>query len=118
MTATIRGGKQHHKDIAQTTIDWAISRLGLSDRSFEITLVIQALDGCFGECYPARDAHRPRYFIKVSPDTTLRNFIGTILHEMIHVRQYLEGEWTGDGERECTEYEMFLTDELWKEGII
>jgi hypothetical protein len=37
---------------------------------------------------------------------------------MIHVRQYLEGEWVADGERECTEYEMFLTDELWKDGII
>ena len=118
MTATIRGGKQHHKDIAQITIDWAISRLGLSDSTFEVILVIQALDGYFGECYPARDAHRPQYMVKINPNQSLRNFIGTIVHEMIHVRQYLEGEWTGDGERECGELEMLLTDELWRQGLI
>ena len=37
---------------------------------------------------------------------------------MIHVRQYLEDVWVDDGERECTEFEKFLTDELWKENII
>jgi hypothetical protein len=116
--ATIRGGKQHHRDIAQTTIDWAISRLGLSEFEFDIILTIKSLDGYFGECYPARDAHRPRYIIKINPDQSLRNFIGTIVHEMIHVRQYLEGEWTHDGERECGELEMLLTDELWKSGTI
>ncbi len=116
--AIIRGGKQHHRDIAQTTIDWAISRLGLSEHTFEITLVIQALDGHYGECFPAREAHRLRYNITVSPDQSLRDFIGTIVHEMIHVRQYLENEWTGDGERECSELEMLLTDELWKQGLI
>ena len=116
--ATIRGGKQHHRDIAQTTIDWAISRLGLSEFEFDIILTIKSLDGYFGECYPARDAHRPRYIIKINPDQSLRNFIGTIVHEMIHVRQYLEGEWTHDGERECGELEMLLTDELWRQGLI
>tara|TARA_R100001082_G_scaffold110182_1_gene89389 strand:- start:605 stop:958 length:354 start_codon:yes stop_codon:yes gene_type:complete len=116
--ATVRGGKQHHNQIAQTVIDWAISRLGLSDYDFDLVVIIENLDGYYGECYPARDAHQKRYYIKVTPDTTLRNFIGTILHEMVHVRQYLEGEWVSDGERECTEFEMFLTDELWKEGII
>ncbi len=115
---TVRGGKQYHKDIANKATNWAISRLGLSDKPFEIVVVIQSLEDCHGECYPARDAHRPRYFIKVTPDTSLRNFVGTILHEMVHVRQYLEGEWTGDGERECEELEMFLTDELWRQGLI
>ena len=116
--ATIRGGKQHHRDIAQTTIDWAISRLGLSDHTFEIIMTIQPLDESYGECLPGREAHRPRYNVSINPEQSLRNFIGTIVHEMIHVRQYLEGEWTGDGERECRELEMLLTDELWKEGLI
>jgi len=118
MTAIIRGGKQHHRDIAQTTIDWAISRLGLSDSTFEVILVIQALDESYGECLPGREAHRPRYNVSINPEQSLRNFIGTIIHEMIHVRQYLEGEWTGDGERECSELEMLLTDELWRQGLI
>jgi hypothetical protein len=115
---TIRGGKKHHRDIAQITIDWAISRLGLLDRSFEIALVIQPLDGYCGECVPGKDTQRPRYHIKINPNQSLRNFIGTIVHEMIHVRQYLEGEWTQDGERECGELEMLLTDELWRQGLI
>ena len=122
---TIRGGKQHHKDIAQITIDWAISRLGLSETDFEIVLVIQALDGYFGECSPARDVDHPpglgparRYSIKINPDQPIRDFVGTIIHEMIHVRQYLEGEWTHDGERECGELEMLLTDELWRQGLL
>jgi len=42
----------------------------------------------------------------------------TIVHEMIHVKQYVRNEWTGDGEQEAEKLEDELTDELWKENIL
>jgi len=48
----------------------------------------------------------------------LRDFIMTIVHEMIHLKQYITNEWEGDGEEEAIELESKLTDELWKEGIL
>tara|TARA_R100000008_G_C3476081_1_gene111437 strand:+ start:194 stop:538 length:345 start_codon:yes stop_codon:yes gene_type:complete len=112
---TIRGGKQHERRIAQTTIDWAISNLSLQDHTFSLRLVIQALDDCYGECIHKK----PNAFtIRLNTNMTIRDFVSTLIHEMIHVRQYLEDTWTHDGERECGELEMFLTDELWKSGLI
>ena len=118
----IRGGKQHERRIAQTTIDWAISNLSLEDHTFSLRLVIQALEDCYGECLP--DKRRwlsdiPYSFvIKINTGMTIRDFVSTLIHEMIHVRQYIEDTWTHDGERECEELEMFLTDKLWQSGLI
>jgi len=113
---TIRGGKQHERRIAQITIDWAISNLSLQDHKFSLRLIIQALDGYYGECLP--DKKPNTYVIRLNTNMTIRDFVSTLIHEMIHVRQYIEGEWTGDGERECGELEMHLTDELWRSGLI
>ena len=117
ITFHITGGHAHLRRIAQTTLDWSHLRLGITSIiPRTITLTIEKLPDYCGECLPSR---RPNDFIiSISPDQSIRDFVGTVIHEMIHVRQYIEGEWTGDGERECGELEMLLTDELWRSGLI
>ena len=42
----------------------------------------------------------------------------TIIHEMIHIKQYVRNKWSGDGEKEAWNTQERLTDELWKEDIL
>ena len=113
----ITGGHAHLRRIAETTLDWSYKRLSItSNVSRTVTLTIEKLPDCHGECLPKKYSND--YNIRISSDQSIRDFVGTVIHEMIHVRQYIEGVWTHDGERECGELEMFLTDELWKSGLI
>jgi len=117
ITFHITGGHAHLRRIAKTTLDWSHLRLGItSAASRTITLTIENLPDYCGECLPKKYSND--YAISINPEQSIRDFVGTVIHEMIHVRQYIEGEWTGDGERECGELEMLMTDELWRSGLI
>jgi len=117
ITFHITGGHAHLRRIAKTTLDWSHLRLGITSIiPRTITLTIEKLPDYCGECLPSK--HPNNFNIIISPEQSIRDFVGTVIHEMIHVRQYIEGEWTGDGERECGELEMLMTDELWRSGLI
>jgi predicted metal-dependent hydrolase len=107
----------HEKTIAQKTIKWCIKRLGLSRfRNLNITVNISVLKDCWGSC---EEGNKDRsYIIHIHNDQTIRNYVRTIIHEMIHVKQYVRNKWTGDGEKEAEKLEEKLADELWKENIL
>ena len=53
------------------------------------------------------------------PYQPLRDFVATIVHEMIHVAQWEKNEWyETDGEKECEDLQYKLTDELWRKNIL
>ena len=107
----------HEKTIAQKTIKWCINRLGLSRiRNLNILMEISTLKDCWGTC---EEGNKDRsYIITIDSGQSIRNYVMTIVHEMIHVKQYVRNEWTGDGEKEAEKLEEELTDELWKENIL
>ena len=71
---------------------------------------------CYGMCVEGVVPHT--YVIHIARDQTLRDWVATLVHEMIHVNQWETGEWTGDGEKECEDLQYKITDRLWKEGVL
>jgi hypothetical protein len=51
-------------------------------------------------------------------DKYLRDFLATLMHELVHVLQWERGEWEDDGEKEAEDKQYELADEFWKEGLI
>ena len=110
----IRGGKKHHKEIAMLTAEWCILHFGLDDVAINFRL--EKYKDCWGYCVEGNKEHS--YNIKIATDQILRDFVATIVHEMVHVMQWETGKWIGEGEREASKLQYKLTDKLWKEGIL
>ena len=72
---------------------------------------------CCGLSY-AHDYELDVYVIEVALGQTLRDFIATVVHEMVHVKQWVTNRWWGDGEREARRLQYKLADKFWKEGLL
>ena len=114
----IVGGNNFESSIAKNTVAWCIKRLGLNRmRKLDVYVNIRyCRNYCAGYCEEG-NADRS-YIITIANNQSLRDFVMTIVHEMVHVKQWVRNEWTGDGESEAWELQEKLTDELWKENII
>ena len=53
------------------------------------------------------------YDIRICVNQSLRDFVATLMHELVHVQQWHENTWDGDGEKEATSLEYKLADEYW-----
>lgn len=71
---------------------------------------------CYGMCEEGLVPNT--YIIHVARDQTLRDWVATLVHEMIHVNQWETNEWSDDGEKECNDLQYKITDLLWKEGVL
>ena len=69
-------------------------------------------------CIDVRRRDEGGYDIEINFNQSLRDFVATIVHEMVHVKQYATGKWKGTGEREASNLQYKLTDKLWKENIL
>ena len=107
----------HEKTVARKTIQWCIKRLGLSRfRNLNITVNISVLKDCWGTC---EEGNKDRsYIIHVHNDQTIRNYVMTIVHEMIHVKQWEIGRWIDDGEEEAELRQYNIADKIWKGSVI
>jgi hypothetical protein len=59
-----------------------------------------------------------KFQIAVATNQTIRDFVMTVVHEMVHVKQYARKEWLLDGEPEAWGIQEILTDELWEDNVI
>lgn len=57
------------------------------------------------------------YFLALERRQSLRALMQTLMHELLHVRQYEEKLWSGDGEPEAISAEV-LADAVWLSGRI
>ena len=64
------------------------------------------------------DAFFNNYNIDIATDQSLRDFIATLMHEMVHVLQWERGSWKGEGEREATQLQYELADDFWRCGNV
>jgi hypothetical protein len=112
------GGKKFERDVATKTVVWSIKRLSLSRiKGIDIFIKIKSLNNCAGYCEELNDDDRS-FIIAVDNNQSLRDFVITVIHEMVHVRQYVRNKWEGDGETEAWSLQYSLADELWKDNIL
>ena len=68
--------------------------------------------GCWGDSEQISDTE---YSIRICTDQTLRDFVATVCHEMVHVNQWVTNKWSGDGEKEAEKLQYKMADKFWKE---
>tara|TARA_Y100000401_G_scaffold117519_1_gene126810 strand:- start:2582 stop:2920 length:339 start_codon:yes stop_codon:yes gene_type:complete len=73
--------------------------------------------GAWG-CSSPHPTQANKYDMTICIDQNTRNFIATVCHEMVHIKQWHRGKWRGDGEREASRMQYRLADRVWKLGLI
>ena len=112
---SVIGGQQHERDMTRTIVSWCINHFNLDVHKTSINVLLGVYDDCNGSCVDNDDGG---YDVEINFNQSLRDFVATITHEMIHVNQYITNKWQGDGEDEAYNMQYKLADELWKEGIL
>ena len=105
---------KYERQIIEATVKWCGEYLFLDNVS--ISIRIKNYDDCWGSCVEGEV--KKSYRITVANNQSLRDFVATVVHEMIHVKQWETGKWHGDGEEECDKRQYNITDKLWKCGVI
>tara|TARA_R100000008_G_C3516731_1_gene131721 strand:+ start:317 stop:661 length:345 start_codon:yes stop_codon:yes gene_type:complete len=111
----ISSGRKHEKQLIEKTIKWCMNKFRLKNIDITVRVDTKYKD-CWGSCIEG--SRENSYIITVVNKQTIRDFVATIVHEMVHVKQYQTGKWKGDGEREAEKLQYKLTDKLWKENIL
>jgi hypothetical protein len=113
-----RKATSKERDIAEAVVQWCLDNIinEYDDTYINLELCKYETYKCYGTCVEGDEENE--FDITVSSDQPIRDFVATITHEMIHVKQYLTGKWQGDGEKECERLQYKLADKIWKEGLI
>ena len=111
---------EYRKAIALNAARWFLSRYGMNIEphptiTINIGLVVYKDIECWGECKEGKDVD---YIIDIATDQSLRDFLATLMHEMIHLRQWETDRWEEDGEIEAEKLQYKLADDFWTCGII
>ena len=120
-TITVNGGYKYQQrfvlSVAQACIEWFWQ---LSDKEHSLIInieLVKELEDCYGDCVDGDEDNC--YNITIATSTRhIRDLVATIVHEMVHLKQYVTGEWEDDGEKEASDLEYELTDKFWKWGKI
>ena len=121
MAITVNGGYKYQQrfvlSVAQACIEWFWP---LSDKEHSLIInieLVKELEDCYGDCVDGDEDNC--YNITIATSTRpIRDLAATIVHEMVHLKQYVTGEWEDDGEKEASDLEYELTDKFWKWGKI
>ena len=138
MDVRVTGGTKFQKEVAHKLIYWTVKQLGLSRMSsLDVHIILKKLRGVDGECSMEDDARRT-FIIEAHKTLSLRQLIMTLIHEMVHVKQFARNEindcivngryrWKSKTlpksinyddmpwEKEATRLQKKLTDEFWRE---
>lgn len=99
-----KGGNRFQKHIVNQTVDWCIEKLLPRIKRIHINVHLCNLKDADGYCENAaiEDGDfvgaSPRLFnVEISKSLSLTEMISTIIHEMVHVRQYVNRELADNG---------------------
>jgi hypothetical protein len=108
-----------HRQVVEVATDWFLDKYNMQDP--EMTIKMNLTDSknlkCWGESFQV-DYSLKIYSVSIATDQYLRDFLATLMHELVHVYQWVRGEWEDDGEKEAEDKQYELADEFWKEGLI
>jgi len=87
---TVVGSTKKNRIMAHNAVAWYIKNFMPRMRTLDITVNLTKLDGAYGYCMEG-DTNRE---FEIEVDKTLNEFdmAATIIHEMIHVKQYARRE--------------------------
>jgi len=114
--------KTNHRELVNSVVHWFLGRYALNRKSADqnrilnVNLKTYKTMKCWGECSEGENGID--YNIDIATDQSLRDFIATLMHEMVHVLQWERGSWKGEGEREATQLQYELADDFWKCGLV
>ena len=87
----VNGGNKFQREIAEKVVGFCIKELLPRFRTLEIVVNIKKIKGdAVGYCM-MEDTNR-EFEIEVDRELSLKDFITTLTHEMVHVKQYARGE--------------------------
>ncbi len=91
---SIRGGTKTQKQISLEAVEFAIQEMMPRYSSLDIFIQLKSLGKEYhGFCSWDDDSIRPRSFtIELNNKQSKKDLIDTIMHEMVHVKQYAKGE--------------------------
>ena len=131
------GSTKDKRALAEKVVAWSVEKLGLKRMtSLNIDVKLKKLpEGEFGSC-DIQDNIR-NFTIEVNKNVSLKDFVSTIIHEMVHVKQFARKEmsaydmkWKSKNIPEKTDYmdlpwekeayrlEAKLVKEIWEENIL
>jgi hypothetical protein len=141
MNIRITGGTVYQKEVAYKVIEWTIKQLKLTRlSSLYIHIILKKLRGADGYC-SMEDDERRIFTIEAHKNLKLRQLIMTLIHEMVHVKQFARNEmddfpingrqrwklktvpinvtyYDMPWEREALRLQEKLTDKFWREDHI
>lgn len=113
------GGNKYQRNLACVSVNWFAKFLMPNTERISIEIRIQNLRDSWG--WVAQMIDPPEgfnvYRMAIDKRQTTRQFIQTVMHEMLHIRQDETGIWQGDGEHEAESVEV-LADAIWLSGLI
>ena len=103
-----RGSRVWYEFI-EDVVRYCCHRMELEE--LEITVKLEENSNCCGESWQKTARS---YGMRICTNQNLRDVVATICHEMVHVQQWVEDEWQGDGEKEAEDRQFKLADDYWK----
>ena len=141
MILRVTGGTKYQKEVAEKAIYWTAKKLGIDRmRTLYVQAVLTKIKDADGYCSMEDDKKRT-FTIEIDKTLKLRQLIRTIVHELVHVKQFARNEmvdrpingryrWKSKTvpqnisyeempwEREASRLQEKLTDEFWREELI
>ena len=141
MIVRVTGGTKYQREVASKVIHWTAKQLGINRlRTFYIQTILTKIKKADGYCTMEDDRKRT-FTIEANKTLKLRQLIMTLIHEMVHVKQFARNEMTDylvngryrwksktipqntpydkmPWEREALRLQEKLTDEFWREDQI
>lgn len=94
----VTGGKKSQRELAFKVVDFMIKKLMPRVRTLDITVQIKSIpdkEKAWG-LIEIQDSNR-EFIIEIEKSLSLYNFVTSLIHEMIHVKQYVRKELTDEG---------------------
>ena len=108
-----------HRYLATDIVRWCYTtqRIDTDQKVKTIILDIDTCEnlGCWGSCEEGDDPDT--YYITVARDQSHKDFMATLMHELIHMNQWVTGEWDGDGEDEAERKQYKWTKKYLKDNV-
>ena len=141
MIVRVTGGTKYQREVASKVIHWTAKQLGINRlRTLYIQTVLTKIKNADGYC-SMEDEDKRTFTIEANKTLKLRQLIMTLIHEMVHVKQFARNEmidyptngryrWKSKTvpqntpyekmpwEREASRLQEKLTDEFWREDQI
>ena len=117
MSYVITGGNRTERFIAESCLRWCIAKFPLN--RVKIHLRFAPIVSAQGWCLEG-ELNR-EYNITISTKYhSISLMAKTIIHELVHVKQWTTGEWdiSDDGEKEADEIAKDIGNMLWKADLI